>query len=97
MTICAMVIGAVAAAISLVPFMGFVSFALEQVAMVLGIVGIAQRMHRRGFSVTALATGTLGLLVSILYTVLSSAPSSFPPTPRALVSWPTGPRSTRSR
>lgn len=77
MTIFAMVIGIVAAAISLVPFIGFVSFVLGPVAMVLGIVGIVCRMRRRGFSVTALVTGTFGLLVSVLYTVLISAFISF--------------------
>lgn len=77
MTIFAMVLGIVAAVISLVPFIGFVSFVLGPVAMVLGIVGIACRMSRRGFSVTALVTGTFGLLVSVLYTVLISALISF--------------------
>ncbi|GAA5225749.1 DUF4190 domain-containing protein [Paeniglutamicibacter antarcticus] len=77
MTIFAMVVGIVSAVISLVPFIGFVSFALGPVAMVLGIVGIVGRLSRRGFSVTALVTGTFALLVSILYTVLFSALISF--------------------
>ncbi|MFL4476143.1 hypothetical protein ACIPVK_19285 [Paeniglutamicibacter sp. MACA_103] len=77
MTTFAMVTGIVAAAVSLVPFLGFVSFVLGPLAMVLGIVGIAKRIRSRGFSVTALVTGTFGLLVSILYAVLLSTILSF--------------------
>lgn len=77
MTTFAMVTGIVAAALSLVPFLGFVSFVLGPLAMVLGIVGIARRIRSRGFSVTALVTGTFGLLVCILYTVLFSTLLSF--------------------
>ncbi|QXQ10915.1 DUF308 domain-containing protein [Paeniglutamicibacter sp. Y32M11] len=72
MTIFAMIIGITAAAISLVPFLGFVAYVLGPVAMVLGIIGIAQRYRRRGYSITALVTGTFGLLVSVLYTILFS-------------------------
>ncbi|MDO2933992.1 hypothetical protein Q2T94_06730 [Paeniglutamicibacter sulfureus] len=77
MTTFAMVTGIVAAVISLVPFLGFISFILGPLAMVLGIVGIAKRFRSRGFSVTALVTGTFGLLVSILYAVLLSTILSF--------------------
>lgn len=77
MTVFAMVTGIVAATISVVPFFGFIAFLLGPLAMVLGIIGIAKRLNRRGFSVTALATGTFGLLVSILYAVLFSTLMSF--------------------
>ena len=77
MTTFAMVTGIVAGALSLFPFIGFVSFVLGPLAMVLGIVGIAKRIRSRGFSVTALVTGTFGLLVSILYAVLLSTILSF--------------------
>ena len=91
-----MVTGIVAAVISLVPILGFVSFVLGPLAMVLGIVGIAKRLRSRGFSVTALVTGTFGLLVSILYAVLFSATLSRPSTtPNALNSLPRAPGNTR--
>ncbi|GAA1892537.1 hypothetical protein GCM10009715_42520 [Paeniglutamicibacter psychrophenolicus] len=77
MTVFAMVTGIVAAVLSLVPFVGFVSFVLGPLAMVLGIVGIARRISSRGFSVTALVTGTFALLVSILYAVLFSTMLSY--------------------
>lgn len=77
MTTFAMVAGIVAAVVSLVPFVGFISFVLGPLAMVLGIVGIAKRIRSRGFSVTALVTGTFGLLVSVLYAVLFSTILSF--------------------
>ena len=77
MTTFAMVTGIVAAVVSLIPFFGFISFVLGPLAMVLGIVGIAKRIRSRGFSVTALVTGTFGLLVSILYAVLLSTILSF--------------------
>lgn len=77
MTVFAMVAGIVAAVISLVPFVGFVSFVLGPLAMVLGIVGIAKRISSRGFSVTALVTGTFALLVSILYAVLFTTMLSY--------------------
>ena len=77
MTVFAMVTGIVAAVLSLVPFVGFVSFVLGPLAMVLGIVGIAKRVRSRGFSITALVTGTFALLVSILYAVLFSTLVSF--------------------
>ncbi|WP_411734560.1 hypothetical protein [Paeniglutamicibacter sp.] len=77
MTTFAMVTGIVAAVVSLIPFFGFISFVLGPLAMVLGIVGIAKRIRSRGFSVTALVTGTFGLLVSVLYAVLLSTILSF--------------------
>lgn len=77
MTVFAMVAGIVAAVVSLVPFVGFVSFVLGPLAMVLGIVGIAKRINSRGFSITALVTGTFALLVSILYAVLFSTMLSY--------------------
>ena len=77
MTTFAMVTGIIAAAVSLVPFFGFVAFVLGPLAMVLGIVGIAKRLNRRGFSVTALVTGAFGLLVSILYALLFTTLMSF--------------------
>lgn len=77
MTTFAMVTGIVAAVVSLIPFFGFISFVLGPLAMVLGIVGMAKRIRSRGFSVTALVTGTFGLLVSILYAVLLSTILSF--------------------
>lgn len=76
-TVFAMITGIVAAVISLVPFIGFLSFVLGPLAMVLGIVAIAKRIPSRGFSVTALVTGTFGVLVSILYAVLFSTMMSF--------------------
>ncbi|MFF5793247.1 hypothetical protein ACFY5D_14485 [Paeniglutamicibacter sp. NPDC012692] len=77
MTTFAMVTGIVAATISVVPFFGFVAFLLGPLAMVLGIVGIAKRLNRRGFSVTALVTGAFALLVSILYAVLFTTLMTF--------------------
>ncbi|MDQ0092311.1 DUF308 domain-containing protein [Paeniglutamicibacter psychrophenolicus] len=77
MTVFAMVTGIVAAVLSLIPFVGFVSFVLGPLAMVLGIVGIAKRISSRGFSITALVTGTFALLVSILYAVLFSTMLSY--------------------
>lgn len=76
-TVFAMITGIVAAVISLIPFFGFIAFVLGPLAMVLGIVAIAKRIPRRGFSVTALVTGTFGVLVSILYAVLFSTLMSF--------------------
>lgn len=77
MTTAAMVLGILAAALSLVPFVGFLAFILGPLAMVLGIVGIAKRLHRRGFSVTGLVTGAFGVLVSILYALLFTTMMSF--------------------
>ncbi|MFJ6418656.1 hypothetical protein [Paeniglutamicibacter sp. NPDC091659] len=77
MTTFAMVTGIVAATISIVPVFGFAAFLLGPLAMVLGIVGIAKRLNRRGFSVTALVTGAFGLLVSILYALLFTTLMSF--------------------
>lgn len=77
MTTFAMVTGIVAATISILPVLGFAAFLLGPLAMVLGIVGIAKRLNRRGFSVTALVTGAFALLVSILYALLFTTFMSF--------------------
>lgn len=70
MTTAALVIGIVAAVISIVPFVGLFSYLLGPLAMVLGIVSLAKGLHRRGFAVAGLVTGAFALLVCILYTLL---------------------------
>lgn len=70
LTIAALVIGIVAAVISLVPLLGLVSYIMGPLAVVLGIVGLAKGLHRRGFAVTGVVTGAFALLVCILYTLL---------------------------
>lgn len=76
-TTAAMVLGILAAAISLLPFVGFLAFILGPLAMVLGIIGIAKRLNRRGFAVAGLVTGAFGVLVSVLYALLLSTMMSF--------------------
>lgn len=76
-TTAAMVLGILAAAISLLPFVGFLAFILGPLAMLFGIIGIAKRFNRRGFAVTGLVTGAFGVLVSVLYALLLSTMMSY--------------------
>lgn len=71
-TTAALVLGIIAAVVSLIPFLGFVAFLLGPLAMIFGIIGIAKRLNRRGFAITGLVTGAFGVLVSILYALLFS-------------------------
>ncbi|PQZ91538.1 hypothetical protein CQ018_12870 [Arthrobacter sp. MYb227] len=71
-TTAALVLGIIAAVISLVPFFGFIAFVLGPLAMIFGIIGIVRRLNRRGFAVAGLVTGAFGVLVSILYALLFS-------------------------
>lgn len=71
-TTAALILGIIAAVLSLVPFLGFIAFLLGPLAVVFGIIGIVKRYNRRGFAVTGLVTGAFGVLVSILYALLFS-------------------------
>ena len=71
-TTAALILGIIAAVISLVPFFGFIAFLLGPLAVIFGIVGIVKRYNRRGFAVAGLVTGAFGVLVSILYALLFS-------------------------
>jgi hypothetical protein len=60
----AMVLGIVASCIGLIPILGIFAFPCAILAVIFGIVGI-RRNVRRGFAISGLVTGLLGIVLAI--------------------------------
>lgn len=77
LTITAMTVGIVALVLAAIPILGFVSFVLGPLAIILGIVGLVKKRPKKGFSLTGIITGALALLLCILYLVVGIALAGF--------------------
>lgn len=71
--ITALVLGIVAIAFSFVPFIGWLAFVLGPAALVFGIIGLAKRFPKRGFSITGIILGGLSMVITILVTAFLTA------------------------
>jgi hypothetical protein len=60
----AMVLGIVASCIGLIPILGILALPCAILAIIFGFIGI-RRNVRRGFAVTGLVTGLLGIMLAI--------------------------------
>lgn len=67
MTKAAMIIGIIAVVLSFIPFVGFISFVLGTIAVVLGIIALVKKRPRKGFALTGLITGAVALIVCVVY------------------------------
>ena len=63
----AVITGSFALFMSLIPFIGVISWVLAPIAIILGIVGMKQRDAPRGTAIAGLATGGLALLICFLW------------------------------
>ncbi|MDN5812682.1 MAG: hypothetical protein ACTHWW_07555 [Arthrobacter sp.] len=73
LTKAAMIIGIVAIALAFIPVVGFISFILGPLALVLGIIGLVKRVPRKGFALTGVITGAAALIVCIIYVIIAVA------------------------
>ena len=71
--IAALITGIIALVLSLIPVIGFISWLLAPIAIVLGVIGMNQRNHPRGTAIAGVATGGLALLICILWLVAFGA------------------------
>jgi uncharacterized membrane protein len=60
----ALVLGIVSACIGLIPILGILALPCAVLAIIFGIIGM-RRNVRRGFAITGLATGCLGIVLAI--------------------------------
>ncbi|MGJ9402776.1 hypothetical protein [Arthrobacter sp. KK5.5] len=67
----ALVVGIVAVFFGVIPAVGFLSFVLGPVAIVLGSVALLKRRPNKVFAIVGIVTGALGLLAAIVQTVLA--------------------------
>ncbi len=70
LTKAAMIIGIVAIALAFIPVVGFISFILGPLALILGIIGLVKKVPRRGFAITGVITGAGALIVCIIYVII---------------------------
>lgn len=73
LTKAAMIIGIVAIALAFIPVVGFISFILGPLALVLGIIGLVKQVPRKGFAITGVITGAAALIVCIIYAIIAVA------------------------
>lgn len=73
LTKAAMIIGIVAIALAFIPVVGFISFILGPLALVLGIIGLVKQAPRKGFAITGVITGAAALIVCIVYAIIAVA------------------------
>lgn len=73
LTIWAMVLGIVAVVMSLIPFVHYAAFAVGGAAIIVSILALVKKVHRKGFAITGLVTGIISVIAAILWSVLISA------------------------
>lgn len=69
-----LILGIVALSWGIVPFFNFIAIPIAIAAIIIGIVAINYKNNnnsigRKGFSITAIITGSLGLLIAIIWTI----------------------------
>lgn len=65
MGLAAMIIGIVGMLLALIPIIGFISWILAPLAIVFGLIGLNR--SGKGFAITGIITGGLGLLICIAW------------------------------
>ncbi|GAB3672919.1 hypothetical protein GCM10027591_17240 [Zhihengliuella somnathii] len=73
LTIWAMVLGIVGLVLALIPFVHFAAFAVGGAAIVVSIIALVKKRHRKGFAIAGLVTGIIAVIVAILWTLMVSA------------------------
>ncbi|MGP5071090.1 hypothetical protein ACTXOR_09260 [Arthrobacter rhombi] len=73
LTKAALIIGIVAIVLAFIPVVGFISFILGPLALILGIIGLVKQVPRRGYAITGIITGAAALIVCIIYVIIAVA------------------------
>jgi len=69
-TIAAMVLGIVAICLSLIPLVHYAAFAVGAAAVIVAIIALVKKRHRKGFALTGLITGVLSLIIAVVWSIL---------------------------
>ncbi|RZU60654.1 hypothetical protein [Zhihengliuella halotolerans] len=76
-TITAMVLGIVAICMSLIPFVHYAAFAVGAAAVIVAIIALVKKRHRKGFALTGLITGVLSLIIAVVWSIVVVAAVGF--------------------
>ncbi|MCO1337575.1 hypothetical protein BJH93_01490 [Kocuria polaris] len=73
LTIAALVLGVVAACLSLVPFVHFAAFPVGLAAVIVAGIAMGRKLHSRALAIAGLCTGIASLLFALLWTLAFAA------------------------
>lgn len=76
-TITAMVLGIVAICLSFIPFVHYAAFPVGAAAVIVAIIALVKKRHRKGFSLTGLITGVLSLIIAVVWSIVVVAAVGF--------------------
>ncbi|WP_102160248.1 hypothetical protein [Zhihengliuella halotolerans] len=73
LTIAAIILGVVAACLSLVPFVHFAAFPVGLAAVIVAGIAMTRKLHSRALAIAGLSTGIASLVIALLWTLAFAA------------------------